>query len=115
MFDKVSQAAEQVATNVSRREFLGGVGRGAAVLAAMLGGLLATPGLAAAGKPCASNGDCPNKQICVGGRCVKGQGPRLCDASSVPECVGLGEGQTCGPFGYGTYCHSGPSCLCGTI
>ena len=45
MFDKVSQAAEKLATHVSRRDFLGRVGRGALVFAGAMGALLAFPGL----------------------------------------------------------------------
>ena len=52
MFEKVSQIAEQAATNVSRRRFLGKVGRGAAVTVAALGGLLAISSEAVAGRPC---------------------------------------------------------------
>ena len=43
MFERFSQTAERLAIDVSRRQFLGRLGRGAAVLAAGLGGLLALP------------------------------------------------------------------------
>jgi hypothetical protein len=43
MFDKLSQFAEQAATNVSRRQFLGSLGRTAAGIAAVLGGVLLLP------------------------------------------------------------------------
>jgi hypothetical protein len=43
MLERVSQLAEHAATSVSRREFLGRVGRSAIVLAAAAGGLLAAP------------------------------------------------------------------------
>lgn len=46
MFDRVSEAAEKMATTASRREFMGRLGRGAAVLAGVLGGLCAAPRLA---------------------------------------------------------------------
>jgi hypothetical protein len=39
MLEKISQLAERSATRASRRQFLGNVGRGAMVLAAMMGGL----------------------------------------------------------------------------
>jgi hypothetical protein len=45
MFDRVSQAAEKLATNVSRREFMGGLGKGALALAGAMGGMLAFPRL----------------------------------------------------------------------
>jgi hypothetical protein len=41
MFEKVSQVAQQVATQISRRSFLGKVGQFALALAGLLGGLLA--------------------------------------------------------------------------
>jgi hypothetical protein len=44
MFDKVSEAAEKLATNVSRRAFLGRLGQGALGLAAVIGGVVALPG-----------------------------------------------------------------------
>ena len=52
MRESVSRAAEQAATNVSRREFVGRLGRTAAGLAAVLGGLLLFPGDANAAKHC---------------------------------------------------------------
>lgn len=60
MFEKVSQVAEQVATSVSRRGFLGKFGRGAMTLAASVGGLLALPGdaEAAGGARCCGSGRC---------------------------------------------------------
>jgi hypothetical protein len=62
MFDRVSEAAEKLATNVSRRAFLGRLGRGAGVLAGVMAGLCAAPKLAQAGGPrpvtscCGTNG-----------------------------------------------------------
>ena len=50
MLEKVSEIAEQAATNVSRRQFLGRFGGAAAATAAALGGLLALPAVAQAGK-----------------------------------------------------------------
>jgi len=50
MFDRVSQAAEKLATNVSRREVMGQLGRGALVLAGVLAGICASPRIAQAGK-----------------------------------------------------------------
>src|SRR5262245_13086762 len=50
MFEKLSQAAEKTAAGVSRRNFLGRLGAGAAVVAATLGGVLAQPANAA-GRP----------------------------------------------------------------
>jgi len=72
MFEKVSQLAEQAATNVSRREFLGGVGRSALVVAAAAGGMLALPAAARAARR-----------------------SRLCSANSYGQCAGLPEGSSC--------------------
>jgi len=49
MLDRISQVAEKAATSVSRRNFLGQLGRGAAILAGALGGLLATADARAGG------------------------------------------------------------------
>ena len=49
MFETLSQIAEQTATNASRRQFLGELGRAAAVAAGVLGGLLLAPRQARAG------------------------------------------------------------------
>ena len=43
MLEKVSQLAEQAATTVSRRQFLGRFGTGALAAAAVLGGVLGSP------------------------------------------------------------------------
>jgi hypothetical protein len=54
MFDKLSQFAEQAATNVSRRQFLGRFAGSAMLLAGAVGALLALPSAAEAGvgPPC---------------------------------------------------------------
>jgi hypothetical protein len=49
MFGRVSDLAEKLATNVSRRAFFCRLGRGALGLAAMVGGIIALPGQARAG------------------------------------------------------------------
>ncbi len=49
MFDKVSQAAEKLATGMSRRGFLGSVSRWAGATALGLAGVLTTAGSARAG------------------------------------------------------------------
>lgn len=49
MFDRIGGLAEKVATNVSRRAFLGRMGQGALGLAAVIGGLLAFPAQGHAG------------------------------------------------------------------
>jgi hypothetical protein len=67
MFEKVSQIAAQAATNASRREFLGRIGRGAMVAAATVGGVLVFADEAQAGRQTVA---------CCGGtrdaaRCIK--------------------------------------------
>jgi hypothetical protein len=52
MFDRVSEAAEKLATNVSRRAFLGRLGKGALTVAGAVGAMLAFPGLVQAGQGC---------------------------------------------------------------
>lgn len=72
MFKKVSELAEKTATNVSRRQFLGRVGRGAAATAAALGGLLALPAVVQAGKrvrTCSENSDFSCFLFPVGSKC----------------------------------------------
>lgn len=50
MFEKVSQLAEQAAMKTSRRDFLSRLGRSALTAAAAVGGLLALPAVAKAGR-----------------------------------------------------------------
>ena len=72
--DTFNELATQAATNVSRRQFLGRVSRGAAVVAAALGGLLATRESAWAGRKI-----------------------RMCaDPSTVGPCSGKPLGSPCG-------------------
>jgi hypothetical protein len=52
MFERVGSLAERVATNVSRRAFLGRLGQGALGLAAVIGGVLALPSQAQAADQC---------------------------------------------------------------
>jgi len=74
MFEKIAQAAEQVATSVSRRQFLSRFGRSGALLAGGLACYFAFPGEARAGhRPCFSaNGQyqCSQNEYCCLGYCV---------------------------------------------
>src|SRR5262245_23009067 len=73
MLDKINRLAEVAAVNVSRREFLGQLGRGAMAAAAFVGGLLAMPAVGDAGrKP---------PGVCTGGD---------------PGCIGSTMGSACG-------------------
>jgi hypothetical protein len=79
MFDRVGSLAERVATNLSRRAFLGHLGQGALGLAAVIGGILAFPANAeASGNLCclypslsggfcfhAKQGSCPSQGVLV--------------------------------------------------
>jgi hypothetical protein len=72
MFDKVSQAAETVAINVSRRAFLGRLGQGALVTAGVLGGIHLLAGKAQAAWCRTSSGGleyCQPNQICTAQGC----------------------------------------------
>jgi hypothetical protein len=71
VFEKVSRAAEQVAAGVSRRRFLGRVGRWAAAVAGALAGVAVLADTAQAG------------------------GPRLCSVWSEAECANQKHGSPC--------------------
>ncbi len=69
MLEKIGRAAEKAAASVPRRQFLGRLGRGAAILAGTLGGILLTAGPAEArgGGWC-----CLQFYGCTKGKCGKG-------------------------------------------
>ncbi len=79
MLEKVSQVAEQVATSVSRRQFLGRLGAGAMSVAAAVGGVLALSAVAHAGPNHICSG---NSGICAGlsanSGCENRDGPGRC-------------------------------------
>ena len=103
MLEKMTEIAEQAAANVSRRQFLGRLGRRAAVSAAALGGLLALPAVAQAGrriKICSElSGSCSGRSVgssCgQGGTCqpVKKKGKK--SKSNIVDCYCRG-----GNFGH---------------
>jgi hypothetical protein len=66
MIEKLSEFAKRSAASVSRREFLGRIGRGALIVATAAGGLLAASGEADAAH---SSGGCPPKCFRRNGRC----------------------------------------------
>jgi hypothetical protein len=87
MFEKLGQVAEQMATNVSRRQALGRIGRAALAAAAAIGGMLAF-------------GEVAEAQSAV------------CGPGSTPSCAGRAVGSVCGPERRGVR----PRCrLVGTI
>jgi hypothetical protein len=74
MFEKISQAAETLATraSLSRRGFLGRLGQGALVAAGAVGGLLLKAGdVPAASGNCCQTGRCPPGKVCVGCKCMR--------------------------------------------
>jgi len=113
MFDKLSQAAEQLATNVSRRQFLGRFGAGALALATALGGLLALTGEAQAATVCGPGSISYCRGRPVGSSCGSARGPRgicmhlpLCTCRTCPRGTDWQScsngGKICCPRGY--YC-----------
>ena len=90
MFEKVNQMAEQMAINVSRRQFLGQVGRGAMTVATVVGGLVALPAVA--------NGRRPP--------------PAACSTDSDNYCRGLVEGAYCQIGTTAGVCVGAPACTC---
>jgi hypothetical protein len=95
MLERISLFAQRMATNVSRRQFLGRVGQAALALAAAVGGFLAVRGEAEAAVACGPNSSiaclgrvegawCPNgtsSGTCVGApncACVSNPRPRYC-------------------------------------
>jgi hypothetical protein len=90
MLEKFSEIAERAATNASRRQFLGRVGRGALAAVAIVGSALARPGIAEAG-------------------------PKYCGAGSTASCIGKNAGDPCdnGIYGLGVCKSYGrTSCIC---
>ena len=85
MFEKFSQIAEQAATNASRRQFLGRIGRGALAAAAAVSGLLVFPGDAEAATVCGPGSvwQCRNRP--VGSLCGTPSRPRRCRRP--PNCI----------------------------
>ena len=71
MFDRVGSLAEKVATNVSRRAFLGRMGQGALTVAAVMGGMLAFPAQGQANGPfcCLCTGPYGGPSCFKGGSC----------------------------------------------
>jgi hypothetical protein len=75
MIDKAHKFTQSLADGLSRRNFLGGVGRAAALVALACGGLALSPDDAHAGAPCGpvKGGKerlCPKGQVCgTDGRC----------------------------------------------
>jgi hypothetical protein len=75
MFDKISDAAEKLATDVSRRGFLGSLGRCAAATALGVAGMLAAVDSARAGSAQHSHGA---GQVCCFYSCGPGRGYKKC-------------------------------------
>ena len=71
MFEKFGQIAEQVATNVSRRQFLGRFGQAALGLATAAGGLLALSAAGPSIRPCGPNSGASCQGLNVGDSCFE--------------------------------------------
>jgi hypothetical protein len=114
MFEKVSKVAQQAATNASRREFLGRVGRGALVAAGTVAGYLAFGSKAQAGRcRCRTDGQCPRGHVCDAGRCVRGvRPPQACGTGSDNFCLGLAAGAACQIGTTIGICVGAPACYC---
>jgi hypothetical protein len=101
MFDRVSEAAEKLATNVSRRAFMGRLGKGALTIAGAVGAFLAIPGLVQAGGGCAcpsGSGFCCQYQ-CPDGSIVFGRPSPPHNCACKPQykgCTLLASGCICG-------------------
>jgi hypothetical protein len=98
MFDRVGEAAEKLATKVSRRAFMGRLGKGAVTLAGAVGALLAIPSLVQAGGEC----PCPhNTWFCC-----------QYDAGNGGIIYGKPKGCTCAPT-YKGHLLLASGCICG--
>jgi hypothetical protein len=76
MFEKTSKLAEKVASNLSRRHFLGSVGRWAGATALAMAGVLTTAGIArAASKTCCTYGFSFISNYVCGRICVSADSP----------------------------------------
>jgi hypothetical protein len=75
MFDRVSVAAERLASNVSRRHFLGSLGRWAGATALAMAGVLSTAGSARAVRGHCYYW-CPDGTMCSKGTCARNNGCR---------------------------------------
>jgi hypothetical protein len=84
MFDKMSQAAEKLATALSRRSFVGSLGRWAGATALGLAGVLTTATTAHAA---------PTAACCHGLRCVR----------PARHCILMANCLSCSPFANCTY------------
>ncbi len=79
MLEKIGRAAEKAAASVPRRQFLGRLGRGAAVLSGTLGGILLTATRAKADPLkvcCLGNDRCSHRPRRKG--CPEGTSPEWC-------------------------------------
>jgi hypothetical protein len=86
MLERIRQLAEHVATNVSRRQFLGRFGGGALAGATALAGLFSLPGQA--------------------------QASQVCGANSYFACAGRPVGSPCGTPSRPGRCRRPPDCYC---
>lgn len=82
MFEKIGQLAERVATDVSRRSFLGRAGQASLAVVGVMAGLFAVPPRAyGAGAACAG-GYCPDDATAC---CSDGSGDFVCCPPATPH------------------------------
>ena|SRR6516165_10758190 len=99
MFDRVSEAAEKLATNVSRRAFMGRLGKGALTFAGAVGAFLAIPGLIQAGGGCG----CFNSNVfCCQYTCPNGT--TLTTAPNSGQCKCKAKYNQCALSNWGCIC-----------
>jgi hypothetical protein len=85
MFDRVSETAEKLVTNVSRRAFMGRLGKGALTLAGAVGAMLAFPCLVQAGQGC----PCGSQGVITGSWCCTyacSDGSTITTRTNAPNC-----------------------------
>ena len=83
MFEKIGRAAEKAAASVPRRQFLGRLARGAALLGGTLGAILLTAGTAEAGGPWC----CLMWDGCIRGKCKPASSGTTVACKSHPWCL----------------------------
>jgi hypothetical protein len=114
MFEKFNQIAERAATNASRRQFLGRLGKGALAAAGVVASCVAFGSEAQAAKRrrCTTDANCARGYICVAGKCIKGVRSKTCGVGAQIYCQGLAEGAGCQIGTTAGICVGAPACVC---
>lgn len=93
MIKKINSLAQQTATNVSRRQFLGRLGKSGAAAVMAAGGFLAASGAAQAGRRGNKNSCCPQGWACAKPAGQKGCRLLGCFSGGGPTCTWECKGQ----------------------